>query len=99
MLTLRVFLPEDGCSRSVSNTGTHLQNYTALHLGHSSNPKNIRSITLYLPHSFTLKMEVEGPINPDTHLPNHTASHPIQSYHHSHHSEKPKSYMMTYICM
>jgi len=57
------------------------------------------SITLYLPHSFNLKMEVEGPTNPDTHLPNHMVSHIIHSNRHSHHCEKPKSYKITYICM
>jgi hypothetical protein len=45
-----VKLPEDGCSRSVSKTGTDVPNYTALHLGHSSNPKNVCSITPYLPN-------------------------------------------------
>jgi hypothetical protein len=94
-----VKLPEDGCSRSVWNTGAHLPNYAALHLRHSSNPKNVCSVTLYLPHSFTLKMEAEGPTNPETHLPNHMASQPIQRIHHSHHCEKPKSYKITYVCM
>ena len=94
-----VKLPEDGCSRSASNTVTHLSNYTALHLGQSSNPKNVCSITLYLPQSSTFKMAVEGPTNPDTSLPNHTASHPIQSNHHRHHCEKSKSYKISYVCM
>lgn len=65
-----VKFPEDGHSRCVSNTGTHLPNFTTIHLRHSSTPKNVCSITPYLPHSFTLKMEAEGPTNHDTYLPN-----------------------------